>query len=54
MHRAPMCTPFVSLRMTAYHMVIASLVPLIWNQGAGGPWTGCDSPASSSWRPVAT
>ena len=49
-----MCTPFVSLRITAYHMVIASLVPWILNQGAGGPLTGSDRPASSSWRPVAT
>ena len=49
-----MCTPLVLLRMTAYHSVVASLVPLIANQGAGGPSTGCDSPASSSWRPVAT
>ena len=49
-----MCTPFVCFRITAYHMVIASLVPLIANQGGGGPSTGCDRPASSSWRPVAT
>ena len=54
MHRAPMCTPLVCFRITAYHMVMASCVPLILNQGGGGPLMGSDSPASSSWRPVAT
>ena len=53
MHRAPMCTPFVCFRITAYHMVMASLVPLILNHGGGGPSIGWLSPASSSWRPVA-
>ena len=40
-------------RITAYHMVIASRVPWMGNQGGGGApsWT---TPASSSWRRVAT
>ena len=54
MHRAPMYTPFVSFRITAYHMVMASWVPWMRNQGACGPWMGSATPASSSWRPVAT
>ena len=37
MHRAPMNTPFVCLRMTAYHMVVASPLPWIRCQGRGGP-----------------
>ena len=49
-----MYTPFVCLRITAYHIVMASLVPWIRNQGGDGPSTGCERPASSSWRPVAT
>ncbi len=49
-----MCTPRVFFRITAYQSVVASLDPLIANQGAGGPLMGSESPASSSWRPVAT
>ncbi|MEA2167852.1 MAG: hypothetical protein QOF76_1152 [Solirubrobacteraceae bacterium] len=50
-----MYTPaLTSLRITAYHSVVASRVPLIANQGAGGPSIGSESPASSSCRPVAT
>ena len=41
-------------RITAYHMVIASRVPWIGNQGGGGDPTSGTSPASSSWRRVAT
>jgi len=54
MHRAPMYTPLVCLRITAYHIVMASLVPWIANHGGGGPSMGSESPAWSSWRPVAT
>ena len=49
-----MYTPFVRLRMTAYHMVMASCVPWIRCQGGWGPFTGSAIPASSSCRPVAT
>ena len=46
--------PCVCLRITAYHMVMASSVPLILNQGGlGSSWEGT-SPASSSCRRVAT
>ena len=50
-----MYTPFVRLRMTAYHMVIASPVPWIRNHGRGGrsPSAGA-MPAAMSWRWVAT
>ena len=50
-----MYTPRVCLRITAYHMVVASPVPLIWNQGRGG-WSssGAMTSASMSWRCVAT
>ena len=52
MHRAPMYLSRTGFRITAYHMVIASRVPWIGNQGGGGAprWT---TPASSSWRRVA-
>ena len=41
-------------RITAYQSVCASRVPWIGNQGSGGlPPTGM-TPASSSWRWVAT
>ena len=41
-------------RITAYQRVVASLVPWIGNHGrAGFPLRGI-SPASSSWRRVAT
>ena len=41
-------------RMTAYHMVIASRVPWIGNQGGGGFDPSRTTPASSSCRRVAT
>ena len=52
MHRAPMYLSRIGFRITAYHMVIASRVPWIGNQGGGGfpLWT---TPALSSWRRVA-
>ena len=53
MHRAPMWTPFVSLRMTAYHRVVASPDPWMRNHGGGGPSTGSAVPLSANWRPVA-
>ena len=49
-----MNTPLVRLRMTAYHMVVASPVPLIWNHGRGGTSSSGAMPASMSWRWVAT
>ena len=54
MHRAPMYTCFTCLRITAYHNVVASRVPWIGNQGGGGDPISGTSPASSSWRRVAT
>ena len=41
-------------RITAYHSVVASRVPWIGNQGGGGDPISGTSPASSSWRRVAT
>ena len=49
-----MKTPRVCLRITAYHMVIASSVPLILNQGALGSSCEGTMPASSSCLRVAT
>ena len=43
-----------SLRITAYHMVVASPVPWIRSQGFGGGWSDSAMPASTSWRWVAT
>ena len=43
-----------SLRITAYHMVVASPVPWILCQGFGGGWSLSATPASTSWRWVAT
>jgi len=43
-----------SLRITAYHMVVASPVPWIRCQGFGGGWSASATPASTSWRWVAT
>jgi hypothetical protein len=42
------------LRMTAYHMVVASPVPWMRCQGGAGGRSGGAMPASTSWRPVAT
>ena len=49
----PMYTPRVRLRITAYHIVDASLGPSIRCQGRGGPSTSDAIPAATSWRPVA-
>ncbi len=50
-----MYTPFVCLRITAYHMVIASPVPWMRNHGRGGgsPFSGA-MPAWTSCFCVAT
>ena len=42
------------LRMTAYHMVVASPVPWTGCQGGGGTPSAEEMPASESWRWVAT
>ena len=42
------------LRMTAYHMVVASSVPWIRCQGLGGTPVRGVTPASASCLPVAT
>jgi len=42
------------LRITAYHMVVASPVPWIRSHGRGGSWSDGTMPASTSWRWVAT
>ncbi len=49
-----MYTPRVFLRITAYHIVVASPVPWTRNHGRGGIPRTSTSPASASWRPVAT
>ena len=49
-----MYTPFVCLRMTAYHMVIASPVPWIFSQGRGGRLSASETPAATSCLWVAT
>ena len=55
MQRAPMNTlSRTCLRITAYHSVVASPVPWIRNHGFGGSWSGAATPASTSWRWVAT
>ena len=46
--------PRSRLRMTAYHMVVASRVPWILSQGRGGGVVALAIPASTSWRNVAT
>ena len=43
-----------SLRITAYHMVVASPVPWIRCHGRGGGSSDGAMPASTSWRWVAT
>ena len=42
------------LRITAYHMVVASPVPWIRCQGAAAASSDAAMPASTSWRWVAT
>ena len=55
MQSAPMNTPSrTRLRITAYHMVLASPLPWIRCQGFSGGWSGGATPASTSWRWVAT
>ena len=49
-----MYTPRSRLRMTAYHMVVASPVPWIGCQGRGGVPDASATPAATSWRKVAT
>ena len=50
-----MNTPRSCLRMTAYHMVVASPVPWIGNHGRGAvPVAASATPASISCRIVAT
>ena len=46
--------PRSRLRSTAYHIVEASFVPWMRSQGRGGGASDGASPASTSWRPVAT
>jgi hypothetical protein len=43
-----------SLRITAYHMVVASPVPWMRCHGGGGSSSGSATLASTSWRWVAT
>ena len=55
MQRAPMYVPGrICLRMTAYHIVVASRVPWMTCHGRGGGLSGGAIPASTSWRRVAT
>jgi len=50
-----MNTPSLAfLRITAYHIVVASPVPWIRSQGRFGSSPGGTRPASTSWRWVAT
>jgi len=49
-----MNTPRSRLRSTAYHIVEASPVPWIRSHGRGGGASGAATPASMSWRWVAT
>jgi len=46
--------PLVRFRITAYHMVEASLGPSMRCQGGGGRSSWRATPASTSWRWVAT
>ncbi len=41
-------------RITAYHIVVASRVPWIGCHGRGGGFIASATPASVSWRRVAT
>ena len=54
MQSVPMKTPRVRLRITAYHMVEASLGPWILCHGGTGVSLSSTSPASASCRAVAT
>ena len=46
--------PFVSLRMTAYHSMLASRSPRTGCQGSAGLSSADVIPASTSWFRVAT
>jgi len=46
--------PRSCLRSTAYHIVVASSLPWIRSHGRGGDSVSLASPASISWRRVAT
>jgi hypothetical protein len=48
MHKLPMKTPRSRLRITAYHMVDASLGPWIGCQGRSGLWVSSTNPAAAS------
>ncbi len=50
----PMKIPFSCLRITAYHMVVASPEPLMRSQGRGGSPVAGATPAATSWCWVAT
>ena len=49
-----MNTPRSFLRITAYHMVVASRVPWTGCQGRGGVPDSSATPVATSWRRVAT
>jgi len=49
-----MKTPLISLRITAYHIVDASPGAWMRSHGRGGGASSDPSPASISWRWVAT
>ena len=46
--------PCVRLRSTAYHIVVASFVPWMGCHGRAGGASSGATPASTSWRRVAT
>ncbi len=54
MTSVPMKMPRSCLRMTAYHIIVASPVPWMRNHGRGGPSIAEPIPAATSWRSVAT
>lgn len=49
-----MTMPRSRFRSTAYHMVVASSLPWMRSHGCAGGSTSVASPASTSWRRVAT
>ncbi len=54
MTRVPMKTPFVPLRMTAYHSVLASRSPRTGCHGSRGGSSEVVTPRAISWLRVAT
>ena len=54
MHRVPMKTPLVCLRITAYHSMLASRSPRTGCHGRGGGSSDGVIPAATSWLRVAT